>query len=339
MFQDMAPDAYLALKRAQIVNALAAQRLCDINVERPFDVAPGTRRRAALKGLKKSDAVELGFHASRSHRVVDMEECRVLTPALVSLLPPLRHLLSALLPEGDEAEIRMTEADNGIDLDIGIPPAHAHQHASEIARWAEKSPIARVTTNGEPLVQFASPAVRFADVEVALPPNSFLQPTRPGEKLLQQAVRDALKGATDIADLFAGCGTFALALAGQARVHAIDSDTGAVAALLAGARKAQRLKPVSAEVRDLFRRPLSPMELGRFDAAVLDPPRAGALSMTRALAGSRLTRAAYVSCDPGSFARDARILVDAGFDIEWLRPIDQFLWSSHIELVALFRRR
>jgi 23S rRNA (uracil1939-C5)-methyltransferase len=330
--------AYGDMKREQVVQALSRHGFEKVPIELPVEVEPGTRRRTALNALKKNGVVELGFRASRSHRTIDLKECRVLTPRLVALVPPLRELLVALLRDGEEAETRVTEADNGIDLEIGVVSDRVSRHAPALARWANRFGIARVTVRGESAVQFAAPVVHFAGVEVEIAPVSFLQPTLRGELFLQEAVQDTMKGAGRIVDLFAGCGTFTLPLAGRARVHAVDSDAASIAALLAAARKAQKLKPVTAEVRDLFRRPLSATELDRYDAAVLDPPRAGAAALAKTLAASKLTRAAYVSCNPESFARDARILGESGWRIESVQPVDQFLWSSHIELVALLGR-
>lgn len=337
-FQDMPHAAYRDMKRTQVVDALARHGLDGVRIALPVDMGPGTRRRTALKALKKNGVVELGFRAARSHRTIDLAECRVLTPGLVELLPPLRELLTVLLRDGEAAETRLTEADNGIDLEIGVVSDRVSRHAPALARWANRFGIARVTVRGEPAVQFASPAVHFAEAEVEIAPTSFLQPTHRGELLLQDAVQDAMKGVGRIVDLFAGCGTFTLPLAGRAYVHAVDCDAASIAALLTAARKTQKLKPVTAEVRDLFKRPLAATELERYDAAVLDPPRAGAAAVAKTLAASKLTRAAYVSCNPESFARDARILGEGGWRIESVQPVDQFLWSSHIELVALLGR-
>ena len=337
-FQDMPRAAYRDMKREQVVQALSRHGLDEVPVEPPADVEPGTRRRASLKAVKRSGVVELGFRAARSHRIIDLAECRVLTSGLVALIPPLRELLTVLLRDGEEAETRLTEADNGIDLEIGVVSDRVSRHAPAIARWANRFGIARVTVHGESAVQFASPVVHFAGAEVEIAPTSFLQPTHRGERLLQEAVQDAMKGVGRIVDLFAGCGTFTLPLAGRAHVHAVDSDAASIAALLAAARKTQKLKPVTAEVRDLFRRPLSATELDRYDAAVLDPPRAGAAALAKTLAASKLTRAAYVSCNPETFGHDARILGDGGWRIESVQPVDQFLWSSHIELVAFLGR-
>ncbi|HEY2445840.1 MAG TPA: methyltransferase domain-containing protein, partial [Rhizomicrobium sp.] len=331
--------AYRAMKRTQVVRALARHGLDEVPVALTDEVPRATRRRAVLKASKRNGAVQLGFRAARSHLIVDMQECQVLTSALVAILPSLRELLAALLGEGEETELRLTEAANGIDLDFGAGADGALQRVCALSRNVLAREIVRVTVRGEVALHLTPPIVDIAGVDVAVPSAAFLQPTREGESLLQEAVQTALTGATRVLDLFAGCGTFTLALARRARVHAVDCDAEAIAALSAAARNAQKLKPVTVQLRDLFKLPLSPAELDRFQAAVLDPPRAGALALSRMLAASKLARVAYVSCNPETFARDARVLRDGGLQIEFVRPIDQFLWSSHIELVALLRRR
>jgi 23S rRNA (uracil1939-C5)-methyltransferase len=207
------------------------------------------------------------------------------------------------------------------------------------ADWAQRNGVVRIVANDEVVIQYDEPVIRLADVEVFVPANSFLQPSREGERILQELVCNALKGAKRIVDLFAGCGTFSLAVARRASVHAIDSDKAALAALQRAVRGAQQLKPVTTEARNLFGQPLRTAELRHFDAAILDPPRAGASAQAAAFGNSSLRRLAYVSCNPETFARDARLLAGSGFDIAWVKPVDQFLWSSHIELVALLERR
>jgi 23S rRNA (uracil1939-C5)-methyltransferase len=188
------------------------------------------------------------------------------------------------------------------------------------------------------LYQSAAPEISFGKARVKLPPNAFLQPTREGEVILQARVTEAVGKARKIADLFSGCGTLALPLAERAQIHAVDADSPMLMALAEAARATAGLKPIAAEKRDLFKRPLTAAELNRFDAAVLDPPRAGALAQVNNLSSSRLRRIAYVSCDAASFARDARVLIDGGFRLDWLVGVDQFLWSAHIELAAAFTR-
>ncbi len=184
----------------------------------------------------------------------------------------------------------------------------------------------------------AQPAVMLGKAKVTLPPGAFLQPTRPGEAALQRFVQEALSGAKRIVDLFAGCGTFALVLAERARVHAVEFDGPMLDALSGAARATSGLKPVTLEKRNLFKRPLTETELGEFDAVCLDPPRSGALAQVQNLAPARIKRVAYVSCDADTFARDARVMIEGGYSLTAVLPVDQFLWSSHIELAASFRR-
>jgi 23S rRNA (uracil1939-C5)-methyltransferase len=199
--------------------------------------------------------------------------------------------------------------------------------------------LIRVTSGTELLYQSAVPEIRFGDVSVKAPADAFLQPTREGETALQARVIEAAGKARKVADLFCGCGTFSLPLARQTLVHAVDADAAMLGALGEAARFASGLKPVTTERRDLFAHPLTALELNRFDAVILDPPRAGALGQVKQLSSSRIARIAYVSCDAASFARDARVLIDGGFRLDWLVDVDQFLWSAHIELAAAFSRK
>jgi 23S rRNA (uracil1939-C5)-methyltransferase len=210
--------------------------------------------------------------------------------------------------------------------------------ASAFAKSAPETGIIRVSWNGALAFESAAPTVRFGTADVKLPQYPFLQPTEEGETVLLRAVLAATKGAKTIADLFSGCGTFALPLAAYARVHAVEKDDAMLAALLAAARATPGLKPITVTRRDLFKVPLNAAELGQFDAVTLDPPRAGAQAQATQLAKSKVARIAYVSCNAESFARDARILVDGGYAMGTVTPVDQFLWSEHIELVADFAR-
>lgn len=337
-FQDLPDDECRALKHRAVCNALGQVGLDASCVDLPRAVSPGSRRRATLAVTLRDGAAQIGFRARRSHAVTDLRECHVLTPALVSLVQSFRDIVPSLLGEGEDSELRITETESGADLDAAFPRRSTSDITALLARWTARENVARVTVNGRVVVQLATPQVKLAGVTVALPERAFLQPTCEGEDILQVHVRDAVGSAKRVVDLFAGCGTFTLAVARTASVHAADSDATALAALAAAARHASGLKPVTTEVRDLFRLPLQAREFDRFDAAVLDPPRAGALAQAKNLAGSRIGRICYVSCDPQSFARDARALADSGFELGWVRPVDQFVWSSHIELVALFER-
>jgi 23S rRNA (uracil1939-C5)-methyltransferase len=337
-FQNMPPSAYAALKREQVVRALGRHGFDNIPVEMPAEVPPRLRRRATLAIAMRDGAAEIGFRAARSHEIVDLRECLVLLPSLVALARSFRELMPSLLRRGQEGELRLTQCKNGFDLALQIPDQINPALSRTFADWVRRKDVARLVINGDVLVQLTEPLILLNEVEVALPPNSFLQPTHEGEQILQDAVSGALPGASRVVDLFAGCGTFTFGLARRRRVHAVDSDAAALEALKTAARKAQKLKPVTVETRDLFSQPLQPLELKSFDAAVVNPPRAGASAQAKAIAKSVLERVVYVSCNPESFARDARIMSQGGFRIAWARPVDQFLWSSHIELVALLER-
>ncbi|HEY3636904.1 MAG TPA: RsmD family RNA methyltransferase [Rhizomicrobium sp.] len=304
-----------------------------------LEVPPRTRRRATLTFALQSGAPGVGFRAARSHAIVDLKECFVLTSALVSLIISFKNFVPALLRNNQEGELHLTECDNGIDVVLAVPRKNDPSATRALADWARRNEVVRIVLNDEIILQFDEPKIKFSEAEVAIPSKSFLQPTRVGEQFLQDIVRAALKRTTRIADLFAGCGTFTFALARGASVHAVDSDKAALSALENAARKAQKLKPVTTEARNLFSQPLQPLELKRFDAVLLDPPRAGASAQAAMLAKSAVRRVAYVSCNPETFARDARILVDGGFRIISVNMVDQFLWSSHIELAALLERQ
>ncbi len=334
--QDVPPKDYLDGKRQAVLRALARHGLEPVEVAAPVAVAPGSRRRAVFKIARRATGTEIGFHALKSHSIVDMEECRVLTPALVALVPRLRAAMTALLPAGQHAEAHVTEADNGLDIALRASQKLTPALAASLADAALKA--VRITWNGVLAFESAAPSVRFGKAEVKLPAEAFLQPTRDGEAALLAAVREAVKGAKTIADLFSGCGTFSLPLAEQARVHAVEREATMLAALAAAARATSGLKPVTTEKRDLFKLPLTAAELNRYDAVTLDPPRAGAQAQAAELARSKVPRIAYVSCDAQSFARDAAILVGGGYRLGRVIPVDQFLWSSHIELVGSFGR-
>jgi len=338
VFQNMSRDAYRAMKRDAIEKALALHGF-EAPVATLVETLPATRRRATLRAVKNGDEVVIGFNALRSHAVVDMQECFVLTPALVSLVQDLRELLRRLLRSQAQAEIDVTETDSGFDLALALPARDFAHHTTVLAQWACAQAIARIFVNGELAVHLANPTIRIGDAEVRLPQGAFLQPSREGETILRQAVLEITKGARRVADLFAGCGTFTLVLAQHARVHAVDTDHEALRSLDEAARKTRGLKPVTTEARDLFTRPLRPDELAAFDAVVIDPPRAGARAQAQLLAQCRVGRLAYVSCNPETFARDAAILIKGGFHLTGVKPVDQFLWSKHIELVGAFVRK
>jgi 23S rRNA (uracil1939-C5)-methyltransferase len=267
-----------------------------------------------------------------------MQECLVLTKVLRDFTATLRQGLAPILAEGEKAEIHVSETDTGLDLAFRWTRKLRPSLTADIAKAFAGADIARIIFNGEMLLERVKPEIHFDGIAVTPPPHAFVQATREGERALQARVAGLTKNAKTIVDLFAGIGTFSLPLARHAKVHAVEQDSDALAALADAARKAKGLKPVTVEKRDLFKIPLTVLELNRFDAAVLDPPRAGAEAQVKLLAVSKIPRIAYVSCDASSFARDAAILVKAGFRMGDVIPVDQFLYSGHIELVAGFSR-
>jgi 23S rRNA (uracil1939-C5)-methyltransferase len=336
--QHLAPEAYRESKRKLILDALARHRISDPPLREIVGVPPRSRRRATLKLKKTNGETRIGFHAPRSHELVDIQECHVLTPGLFRLAQGLRELFAAVLSEDEDAELYVVDANNGFDVGVAWKRRLTSDLIGRIAAAAPKLGLVRVTAGNELLYESTVPEIRFGKARVKLPPNGFLQPTHEGEAILQARVTEAVGQARKIVDLFSGCGTFALPLARQAQIHAVDADGPMLKALAVAARRTSGLKPVTTESRDLFKRPLTLGELDRLDAAVLDPPRTGALAQVNNLSSSRIERIAYVSCDAASFARDARVLIDGGFRMVWLMGVDQFLWSAHIELAAAFSR-
>jgi 23S rRNA (uracil1939-C5)-methyltransferase len=309
-----------ALKRAGVT----------AEVLEPVIVPPHSRRRAVFKFAKGA----IGFHAAQSHTIVDMRECLVLTPGLFALVQQLRTRLAFLK---EPAELHITESLTGFDLAVRSPQKLNATITTQMAEAAQGLNVARIVFNNALVLEAIAPEIEEGGARVKLPPHAFLQPTCQGEAALQARVQEMVGKAKTIADLFAGVGTFALPLARAAKVHAVEQDAPALAALAAAA-KSPGLKPVTTEARDLFKLPLTPAELNAYDAVVLDPPRAGAEAQVRTLAKSRVPRIAHVSCDAASFARDAALLIASGYRIGPVTPIDQFLWSSHIELMAGFSR-
>ena len=332
----MSPIDYAAAKRVAVQAALLKAGV-NTQVAAPIMVPPQSRRRAVFKIKSLPEGLHIGFHAARSHAIVDMHQCDVLTPELFALAGALRQRLEPLFGVGEAADLHVTQTGTGFDAHLkwrkGLTPALT----AELSKALGGIGIARLTMGNEMVFETAMPTVTIAGVPVALPPNPFLQSTVEGEQALQDQVLKIVGKAKSIADLFSGVGTFALPLAKKARVHAVEQDAPALAAL-ANAAKAKGLKPMTTEIRDLFKLPVSAAELASYDAVVLDPPRAGAEAQVRVLARSKVPVIAYVSCNADSFARDAAILVAGGYKIGTITPVDQFLWSSHIELVGGFSR-
>lgn len=342
--QHLDPLAYGAWKQGVVGEQLGRQGL-DAGVVAPMvEIGPGTRRRAVLAARRQGRRVRLGFHEARSRAVVELETCLLVTPALLALLEPLREALAAWLGEGDEADVAVAETETGLDVLVVGAPAPDLAAREALAAFAEAQDLARLSWQPpkaapEPLAQRRLPVLTFGRAQVVPPPGGFLQPSREGEATLTRLVTEAIpESALRIADLYAGIGTFAFALAEPARVLAYEGDAAALAALETAARQPQVLGRVAGERRDLGRQPLHAEELDVFDALVFDPPRAGAAQQAPHIAESRVPTVVAVSCNPASFARDARTLVEGGYTLERVTPLDQFPWSGHLELVAVFRR-
>jgi 23S rRNA (uracil1939-C5)-methyltransferase len=338
--QQVDDAAYADWLAARIVHALQTQGVEPQRVEPVHLSPPRSRRRASLRAVRRGGRVELGFNAEGSHQIVDMHECHILRPELFALVAPLRELLGGLLGEGQGGGVTMTLVEGSVDLLLSNLDARPLAAIERLTAFALAQGLARLaveTAAGiDVIAQAGEPAVRLDGVAVTLPPAAFLQATLDGEAALQAAVLAATAGAKACADLFCGVGTFALPLSRTARVHAVDAAGPAVEALGAAAKAAGRR--VATEHRDLFRRPLRSDELKRFDAVVIDPPRAGAAAQMAEIAKARVPTVAAVSCNPNTFARDAALLTDAGYRLERLWPVGQFRWSTHVELAARFVR-
>jgi 23S rRNA (uracil1939-C5)-methyltransferase len=331
-------DAYRAWKRAIVVETLEhAGIACEVA---PLVDAHGAgRRRVTLHARRGDDGVlRTGFAAASSHAIVAIEDCPILDPGLRGALDAARALAEALKPTNKPLDIQVTAASNGLDVDVrGSGPLNSALIAT-LSGIAQRHGLARLTRHGELVLMRTPPTIEIGAARVILPSGSFLQATVAGEETLAALVAAHGKRAKHIADLFCGVGPFALRLAAKAKVSAFDSDAGAVTALQKAATSASGLKPIKAETRDLFRRPLMPQELRDYDTVVFDPPRQGAQAQVKQLAASKIPVVIAVSCNVATFARDARMLIDGGYKIEGVTPVDQFRHTPHVELVARFAR-
>ena len=335
--QHLTDEAYASYCASRIEGALAQHGL-KATILPTYLSPPRTRRRATLRALKAGGKVLLGFNEAGSNRIVDMTECHILHPALFDLLHPLRRLLASILPSKRTAEIQLTLVDQGVDVALKGVEVVGLEAVETLTAFCERHRLARlgIDEGYGPETRFEPrPAtISLGGVGVGFPSGSFLQATEDGEAALITAVRDAVEGATRVADLFAGLGTFAFSL--DAQVTAAEASRDSILTLKSAAGRSGRA--VAAEHRDLYRRPYDAKELAAFEAIVLDPPRAGAAEQVRELAASAVPRIAYVSCNPATFARDAETLASGGYRLEWVKPVGQFRWSTHIELAAAFSR-
>ncbi len=338
--QHWADAPYLAWKHEQVVRALARR-----NLETPVDpviVAWGEgRRRAAFHAQRTGAQVRFGFVERGGARIEPIDLCPVLAPAMAAALPDLRALAAAFAPARGEITMQCLITETGLDVAIkgaGKPAGFDRARLESAARIADRLDLARLAFDGETLVARRTPTVVIGRARVSPPPGAFLQATLEGERVLGDIVAAALKGAERVADLFCGVGTFALRVADYAEVHGVEGDAEMLSALKRAADEVGGLRGVTVERRDLLRAPLAALELKRFDAVVFDPPRAGAKLQAEQIGASKARKVAAVSCDPATFARDVRVLVDSGFTLTQVTPVDQFRWTPHVEIVGLLER-
>ncbi len=298
-----------------------------------------SRRRAKFAGRRTKKGALVGFHGKASHTLIDVPGCQLVTPALLASFPALQELTVLAASRKGEVDLTVTETALGPDVLIGTDKNLTPELRVTLAALANAHGLSRLVWNDEPVVTINPPDQDFGGTKVAPPPGAFLQATKAGETALLAAVEEITAGAGRIIDLFAGCGTFTLPLAKRAEVHAVESEATMLEALDRGWRAGRNLRRVTTETRDLFRRPLEPDELASFNAAVIDPPRAGAEAQIETLARSDIKTIAMVSCNPVSFARDAKVLIAAGFTMPWVQVVDQFRWSPHVEIVSPFTRK
>jgi 23S rRNA (uracil1939-C5)-methyltransferase len=337
--QHLGTEHYREWKRG-----LVAQALAQAGLDAPLDAminAHGEGRRRAVFHARRSEhhVLEVGFAALKAHQIVGIDRCPVLAPSLKGAIETAWDIAEVLTAIRKPLDIQMTATDDGIDVDVRGSGPLTPKHMAELADLAGRRRLVRLTRHGEIVVHHATPTLQIGRARLVLPPGGFLQATAAGEAALAQLVADHCEGAQSVADLFCGVGPFALRLAERARITAIDNDAAAIAALRRAAAATQGLKPIDAISRELFRNPLSSAELKKFDAVVFDPPRQGAQSQARELAASSVPVVVAVSCNPATFARDARILVNGDYRLVRVTPVDQFLYSAHVEVVARFQRK
>ncbi|PXW71960.1 23S rRNA m(5)U-1939 methyltransferase [Loktanella sp. PT4BL] len=334
-----ATDAFVAAWKQDIVVKAVHARGLDPAFREIATSPAQSRRRAKFSGRRTKKGAMVGFHTRASDNLVQVTDCQLVTPALLASFPALEALTVLACSRKGEIDLTVTEAVLGPDILIGTEKELTPQLRVELAALANQFGLSRLVWNDEPVVTINPPMQDFGGTGVVPPPGAFLQATKHGEATLLAAVDEITADAVRIIDLFAGCGTFTLPLSKRAEVHAVESEAAMLAALDRGWRAGHQLRRVTTETRDLFRRPLEADELRHFDAAVIDPPRAGAEAQIANLAESDIKTIAMVSCNPVTFARDARMLVDAGFVMPWVQVVDQFRWSPHVEVVASFTRK
>lgn len=332
-----ASDSFVAEWKVEVVRAALEARGLPAQIRRIHTSPPGARRRATFSGKRTGNGATVGFHAPASEIIREVPDCRLVRPAIAAALPALAALVETGGSRKGEMHLTVTETETGLDLSVTGGKTPEMETRQRLVSLVSDAGFARLTWDADTLFVEHAPVLTFGTAPVTPPPGGFLQATTEGEAVLTASVTEAIsasKGA--IVDLFSGIGTFALPLATCREVHAVEGDGEMLAALDRGWRHGKGLHRVTTERRDLFRRPLTADELGRFGAAVIDPPRAGAETQTAELARARVPHVAFVSCNPVTFARDAALLAKVGYKVDWIDVVDQFRWSAHIELAAHF---
>lgn len=333
-----ASDAFVASWKVGVVEtALTAQGL-KAEMRSILTSPAHSRRRATLAGKRTKKGALVGFHARASDTVVPIPNCTLLHPGLMAVIPALEEMTVLGGSRKGEVSFALTLSEAGVDVDVtGAKPMERALFVA-LGQLAGAYDLARLSWNSDLVAERRPPIQRMGRAFVSPPPGAFLQATAAGEAALVAAMREAVGRARKVVDLFSGCGTFTLPLAETAEVHAVEGLASLLKALDLGWRRAEGLRGVTTQERDLFRRPLMPDELNKFDAIVIDPPRAGAEAQVEQIAAAEVGIIAMVSCNPVTFARDAKTLCAAGYCLEWVQVVDQFRWSPHVELAAMFRR-
>jgi 23S rRNA (uracil1939-C5)-methyltransferase len=336
--QHLEQGAYLGWKRDKVVQALRSLPLAGDAIRDIVPCAPHTRRRVTFSARKAEGGMQFGYNRHLSNDIIDISECPISVPEIVAALQPLRALAGLISATTKSFRLTVTATASGLDVAVHDAGKQGDAQRRIATNFAIAEGFARLTVNDEIIVEPRKPVVMFGDISVMLPPGGFLQATAFAEQVMAELVAGHLSRAKKIADLFSGSGSFALRLAKKSEVHAVEGDAAALAALDRGFRFATGLKRVTGERRDLFRRPLTSRELNAFDGLVFDPPRAGAEDQSKQIARSDVPFVAAVSCNPVTLARDLSILVAGGYQVKSVTPIDQFLWSPHVEAVALLEK-
>jgi 23S rRNA (uracil1939-C5)-methyltransferase len=329
--------AYLEWKRNKVVDAMKSLPL-GAPVAAIVPCLPHSRRRAVFSARRTIAGPLLGYHRALSHEIIDIEENPILVREIEERLPLLRELAGRIATTGQPFHLTVTATDTGLDIAAAGSGALSDRERGEISAFVVNAGFARLAVDGEIIIEPRKPQIAFDGTIVVPPPGGFLQAVASAEQAMAALVTAHLEKAKRVADLFAGSGTFALRLARRSEVHAVEGDAASVAALDRGFRMGSGLKRVTTEKRDLFRRPLMFKELNAFDGLVFDPPRAGAEEQAKHIAKSEVQRVAAVSCNPTTLARDVAILVAGGYAVKSVTPLDQFLWSPHVEAVALLEK-